>query len=333
MAMSIVGKTLCFTGTLQITRANATKAAKSCSASVSSSITAKTEILVAGPGAGSKLGQAQAKGLEIWTEEEFNSAVENGGVIDPSKGAKAKPKPKSKPKKKAAVAAGTPSAKRKKVVKAEAESDDEMDIDDMAACADDALEGGGGPEVMRCVPNAENFTVHTGEHGNFDVKLAFSDGSGSSNNNKFYRIQLLNDNDRFHVVTNWGRLGEPGASKIKEFEDEADAIQEFGKAYRAKTKNTWGEPFVRHDDKYESYPHSLNNDGLTHSLSALSMQHPRATLQSPPRILVHRLNWNVTQVRTGGNSRGGCLWRRRPRSAFGSPGKQPSIKSILDLYK
>lgn len=257
MAMSIVGKTLCFTGTLQITRANATKAAKSCSASVSSSITAKTEILVAGPGAGSKLGQAQAKGLEIWTEEEFNSAVENGGVIDPSKGAKAKPKPKPKPKKKAAVAAGTPSAKRKKVVKAEAESDDEMDIDDMAACADDALEGGGGPEVMQCVPNAENFTVHTGEHGNFDVKLAFSDGSGSSNNNKFYRIQLLNDNDRFHVVTNWGRLGEPGASKIKEFEDEADAIQEFGKAYRAKTKNTWGEPFVRHDDKYESHPHSM----------------------------------------------------------------------------
>ena len=58
--MSIEGKALCFTGTLQTPRAKATAAAKAAGATVTGSVTGKTDILVAGPGAGSKLKQAEA---------------------------------------------------------------------------------------------------------------------------------------------------------------------------------------------------------------------------------------------------------------------------------
>ena len=76
---SIVGKALCFTGTLQMPRAKATAAAKAAGATVTGSVSAKTDILVAGPGAGSKLKEAEAKGVDVWTEDEFNAALGGGG--------------------------------------------------------------------------------------------------------------------------------------------------------------------------------------------------------------------------------------------------------------
>ena len=48
-------------------------------ATVTGSVTGKTDILVAGPGAGSNLKQAEAKGVEIWTEEQFMAALRGGG--------------------------------------------------------------------------------------------------------------------------------------------------------------------------------------------------------------------------------------------------------------
>ena len=76
MAESLDGKNLCFAGTLSTqTRAEATKVAKELGAKVTTVISGKTDILVAGDGAAAKIKQAKSKGIEVWTEEDFNSFV------------------------------------------------------------------------------------------------------------------------------------------------------------------------------------------------------------------------------------------------------------------
>ena len=73
--MSLDGKLICFTGTLSMVRKNATARAQAAGASVGGSITSKTDILIAGPGAGAKEAAAKAKGVVVWTEAEFVAAL------------------------------------------------------------------------------------------------------------------------------------------------------------------------------------------------------------------------------------------------------------------
>jgi DNA ligase (NAD+) len=74
------GKTFVFTGTLQgWTRDEAKEAVERLGGRVTSTVTGKTDYVVAGPGAGSKLSQARDKGREILDEEGFARLVKTEG--------------------------------------------------------------------------------------------------------------------------------------------------------------------------------------------------------------------------------------------------------------
>mmetsp|Transcript_63599 Transcript_63599/g.113182 ORF Transcript_63599/g.113182 Transcript_63599/m.113182 type:complete len:189 (+) Transcript_63599:47-613(+) len=68
------GKTLCFTGALSIKRSVATSFAKAKGFTVNGSVSAKTDILVVGNDAGSKIHKGGAN-LQYWPEKQFLKAV------------------------------------------------------------------------------------------------------------------------------------------------------------------------------------------------------------------------------------------------------------------
>lgn len=72
------------------------------------------------------------------------------------------------------------------------------------------------------------------------------------NNNKFYVIQVVQANNKYYSWNRWGRVGEGGQNKLNMFNKPEDAVKDFEKKFKDKTKNNWSDRlnFVSHAGKY-----------------------------------------------------------------------------------
>jgi predicted DNA-binding WGR domain protein len=127
----------------------------------------------------------------------------------------------------------------------------------------------------------------------YDATLNQSNNQG--NNNKFYRLQVLEDirAGSFLTWTHWGRIGDRGQNKVlaNGSSNPAAAIQEFEKKFKDKTGLKWED----RDEKgklgkyillHISYNESSGSKAPTSSPEGVKSEVPASILEPPVRQLL-----------------------------------------------
>lgn len=225
--MSLSGKTIVFTGTLTMKRADATKAAEAAGAKVSGSVSGNTDILVAGPGAGAKEAQAKAKGVDVWSEAQFVEAL-GGSTSEPAPAAgKGKKKAAPEPEEEA------PPAKKQKAGKGKAKEETSTapatPTKAASAAGDAPTPGLRTPGVDRAARSMSGVSVYL----DYDAKLNQAVTDGPVNSNKFYIVQVLQRGSLYAVWNRWGRVGEEGQNNLNKLSwgSAEAAVKDFEKKY------------------------------------------------------------------------------------------------------
>lgn len=106
---------------------------------------------------------------------------------------------------------------------------------------------------------------------------------------KFYLIQLLTNEDGHYVWTRWGKNGTSGQSKLEGPIKQAQAVKNFEKKFRDKTKNKWGDrsDFVSAKGKYTLVPEASKSSAkdVQHS-STINMSSLEAEKPTFPETVV-----------------------------------------------
>jgi predicted DNA-binding WGR domain protein len=90
--------------------------------------------------------------------------------------------------------------------------------------------------VKKATPSGDFLTCN-GEP--FDIDLGFTDSI--KNKDKFYKLQIIVSESKYHLVQNWGRTGKIGQTLVKEFENQDDAIKQFKCKFLKKSGVKWEE--------------------------------------------------------------------------------------------
>ncbi|CAK0862288.1 unnamed protein product, partial [Prorocentrum cordatum] len=191
------------------------------------------------PKAKSASGKASAAQAEI----QRRIAARAGPKASPKASPKPKPAPKASPRAEPkargkAKAAPTPSPAKRTADGAIKKSRSSQALEQAKAKASRGSSGSGGRRVVDSqVPNRAGLSVVD----DYSVKLNQTHLEGGSNNNKFYIIQVLEGDGKYFAWNRWGRVGEPGQSKLQACGGLAQAAQEFEKKFREKTQNPWSQ--------------------------------------------------------------------------------------------
>lgn len=186
-----------------------------------------------------------------------------GGAAAPK--GKAAPKKtavkKAPPKRKAAAAPAAKATKKAAVAPAAAKAKPKA----VAAAAG----GGGGAEVDEHAPaNLRSSGSHVvGEYSCMlnQVNLV------AANNNKFYKLQLIEASDGCYQYVRYGRVGETGAQQVKGPWSEDEAVKSFMKQFKAKTANAWDTrltDFTKKDKKYDLVAQSIKTTAQVSAAAA-----------------------------------------------------------------
>jgi hypothetical protein len=230
--MSLAGKSICFTGTLSMKRAEAEKLATDAGATVKSGVSAALNILVAGSDAGSKIADASKKGVEVWTETQFQAALAGGPAASGRKSKSAAQADDEPAAKKGKSDAAPPAAKGKGKAKAEPPPDEPPAAKGKGKAKAEpppdeppAKKGKGKAEAPPaaataaakpssvCIPVEKGLAESGKLPGHVEVHEDYAflgnqvNIEGANNNNKFYRGQVVKQGGQFYCWTRWASDG------------------------------------------------------------------------------------------------------------------------------